>query len=73
MIDNLKFLFNSRCEMGRSSLAATNRDNVLSSGINNCLLLAEEFWFVVTFVPTPGFDSFALARSIKMLLSLRLY
>jgi hypothetical protein len=62
-MDNLKFLFNKLCEIWRSSRAATRRDKVLSSGINNCLLPAFVVPLVKLVEPTLSFPSFALARS----------
>jgi hypothetical protein len=64
MMDNLKFLFNNLCETGRSSRAATSRDKVLSSGINNCLLFVFALLLAKPVDPVLSFDSFALARSI---------
>jgi len=34
MMDNLNLRSSKLCEIGKSSRAATNRDNVLSSGIS---------------------------------------
>jgi hypothetical protein len=62
-MDNLKFLFNKLCEIGRSSRAATRRDKVLSSGINNCRLLEVMLPPVNPVELALSFKSFALARS----------
>ena len=62
MIDSLKFFDSNLCEIGRSSLAATSRDKVLSSGINNCLLLDIGFRLTEP-VELVALDSFTLARS----------
>lgn len=63
IIDNLKFLFNKFWETCKSSRAATKRESVLSSGMNNCLLLELPLVFVALLEPGLSLDSFALARS----------
>jgi hypothetical protein len=61
----LKFKSTKRCEIGRSSRAATRLDKVLSSGINNCRLFAVEL--VLGKIPEAAFslNSLAVACSRK--------